>query len=146
LAQLAAVFENSEDAESARRHLIQGGVDGSRISIIRQEDLAGRQEQSNTNTPIDSGAIGSAIVTGMELGTVAAIPFIGPLLAYGPLNRVASQTGEDLQDDFSETRNPFQKRWQRAVADGKIALLVETSDLTGLRDQLQQLHATIYDD
>lgn len=126
MAPRIAVFDRLSDARRMRSRLLEAGMDRDRVALIARRLPAELQREQT----IDGGALGEAMETGVELGVVAAIPIIGPILAMGPLERIATATQQRLKDAFEDfgCAPEDSAEAERAVHDGKALLLIRADE------------------
>lgn len=88
-------FQTRAAADKARQKLLQDGYEPN--ALVIHDDVS----ESSRNDTLDSSAVASAMGKGMELGALAAIPVVGPLLASGPLDQAADETQAHLSPAFA---------------------------------------------
>ncbi len=134
---VVGVFTDARAAEMARTQLIKEGYPASVIEIHHETDPTDEStpaSDASDGDNLDGSAVGLAMGTGLELGALAAIPILGPLLASGPLQNAAQQSQHHLEhafEDFGREPSP------------RITLKITTDHPDRTRDRLQALGATL---
>ena len=136
MAVFAVLFNTPEAAQHARQRLRGAGFDAATLHVVDRSVEAARELPGNTD--IDGSALGSTWATGVELGALAAIPILGPILAAKRLGHLANQTDADFDTAFADYGRLSEgaERVLRAVTAGKAALLVEHADRARLASAL----------
>lgn len=129
---LIAEFETLDRAQTARQQLLKAGY---AEASVRVPDPSFPSQTATAESPrVDGSAIGSALGTGIELGMIAAIPFVGPLLALGPLEHAAEKSQDRLAPAFTDSPHPE-----------SIRMTVVTDQPDKARRDLRRLGARIAD-
>lgn len=137
-----AVFERLADARRARTRLVEAGVDPDQLAVVARHLPSPLQR----NETIDGSALGEAMGTGVELGVVAAIPIIGPILAMGPLERIATNTQQRLKDAFQDFGcAPDESGEAEAAVQAGKTVLVFTGDHGAFAETVRALGGSLFD-